>query len=253
MGIPPSRQGSTTLTTTHLKSLGFATVLSVALTVVVRSQFGVETFQCEGSTCELGSGTRWVLTGLVIVGSFIIAGGFLWSARLEARGNLDPLANWTIPDAQQIVEVVFVIGAGLATYWLALNGPSIEGEDVRQVNQWANDLRNFRSESAATTNLVPARLTWFIIGGALATPFAFSFGTMVGREFYGRRRRKASAALAKGAATAAAAAPPMLGRSSLDIDHFELASDSGSSDSGFSEDGFDIDLNGIDNTIDAEE
>ena len=81
-----------------------------------------------------------------------------------------------------------MLGAGLITYWLLLNGPSIEAVEVRQVNQLATSLREFRLEAGEpVTNLVPSRLTWFVIGAVLSGPFWFSFGSMIGRELYGRR------------------------------------------------------------------
>ena len=38
---------------------------------------------------------------------------------------------------------------------------------------------------------VPSRLTWFTVGAVLGAPLMFSFGNMVGREWYGRKRRQA--------------------------------------------------------------
>ena len=165
-----------------------AIVLSIALTVIVRTQFGDETFFCDGVECTLGSGTRWVLTGLSIGGPFLAVTGYLWSMWLDDRDQLGPAAKWSIPDAEQIFEVLSVLGAGLITYWLLLNGPSIEAVEVRQVNQLAASLREFRLEAGEpVTNLVPSRLTWFVIGAILSGPFWFSFGSMIGRELYGRR------------------------------------------------------------------
>lgn len=212
------------MSTSRLKSLAFATIAAVVLTIVVRSQFGEESFFCDGSVCELGSGTRWLLTGLVVVGTFIGTAGFRWSAMLERRGSLDPAAKWAIPDAEQIIEVATVIGAGLASYWLLLNGPSIEADDVRQVNQWANDLRNFRrEENTAPTDLVPTSFTWFVVGGVLSLPFAFSFGSMIGREFFGRRRRKLQRSTAAPTETEPfVAGAPMLGRAAIDVDDHEF-------------------------------
>ncbi len=228
--------------------------MAAVLTIVVRSQFGEETFLCDGSRCELGSGTRWLLTGVALFGSFIATAGFRWSSMLERRGSLDPSAKWAVPDAEQILEVLSVIGAGLVTYWLVLNGPSIESVEVRQVNQWANDLRNFRlEENTASTVLVPSRRTWFLIGGVLSLPFAFSFGAMVGREFFGRRRRKATIAAHENADLESSEYPapseslPMLGRASIDLDEdaaleeFDLA-------------GFEIELQSdLDEALDADD
>lgn len=244
-------------------------MVSLALTLLVRSRFGEETFLCDGSTCVLGSGTRWLLTGVAVLGTFIGTAGFRWSSMLERRGSLDPLAKWPVPDAEQILEILSVIGAGVATYWLLLNGPSIESVDVRQVNEWANDVRNFRlEENTASTNLVPSRQTWFLIGGVLSLPFAFSFGAMVGREFFGRRRRKAmKAANAQARADfdaheAAANAgrerdagdqdsefptPPMLARASIDLGEDDALEE-------FDLDRFEIELdNELDEALDADD
>lgn len=163
----------------------------MVLTFFVRRIFGDETFICDGSECTLGSGPRWLLTGVAFFGPFLAVAGFRWSEMLERRGRLAPEAKWQIPDAEQILEIVTVILAGLLTYWLVLNGPSTELVEGGRLNGWANDVRNFRREEGTPeTELVPSRLTWFIIGGLLSVPFLFSFGSMIGREWFGRRRRK---------------------------------------------------------------
>ena len=164
----------------------------MVLTFVIRSRFGDEVFVCDGERCSLGSGTKWLATGLSLIVPFLAALGFEWSRMLERRNMLDPTTKWAVPDAEQIFEGLAVLIAGLFTYWLVLNGPASEGVEVRQVNAWANDLRNFRLEDGEpSTTLVPARTTWFVIGAALAVPFFFSFGSMIGREVFGRQRRKA--------------------------------------------------------------
>ena len=178
-----------------MKSLAFASVLTIVLIVVVRSQLGGETFVCETGECTLGSGSRWLATGAVFSLAFLATAGFRWSAMLERNDRLDPLAKWSVPDAEQILEVVSVFIAGFLAYRLALGGPSIELDEVGRINQWANALRNFRLEDGApSTDLVPSRLTWFLIGSILMLPFGFSFGSVIGREFFGYRRRKAQAA-----------------------------------------------------------
>ncbi len=241
------------------------------LTIVVRSQFGEETFLCNGSACVLGSGTRWLFTGVAIASAFVGTAGYRWSARLERRGRLDPTTKWAVPDAQEIVEVLFVILAALATYWLVLNGPSIERLEVRQVNQWANDLRNFRlEENTVATDLVPTSRTWFVVGAILATPFAFSFGAMIGREFFGWRRRKAAPDAGEDfapTATPMTVAPPALSRASFDLDDsdptdideldsasLDTADDDASSVETFDLDRFEIELeNDLDSTADSDD
>ena len=174
-----------------MKFLVIAVLVAVGLTYVVRGQFGTETFVCDGSDCESASGTKSLLTGVAAVGPIIAALGFLWSDVLLQRNRLGPTAKWAVPDFEQILEVLAVLLAGLASYWLILNGPSIEAVDVRQVNQWANDLRNFRAdEFTPDSGLVPAALTWIVIGAILSGPFWFSFGSMIGRETVGRKSRK---------------------------------------------------------------
>ncbi len=176
------------------KTFIIAAVIAVVLTIFMRSRFGDEVLLCEGQPCDLGSGTKWLATGLSLIGPFFAAAGFEWARLLENRNMLDPRAKWAVPDAEQILEGLAVLLAGLFTYWLILNGPANEGVDVRQVSAWANDLRNFRlEEGLPETNLVPARTTWFVIGAALAVPFFFSFGSMLGREVFGRQRNTAMA------------------------------------------------------------
>ena len=183
------------MTESRLKSLAFATVLAIVLIVIVRSQLGDETFVCDTGECTLGSGSRWLATGAAFSLPFLATAGFRWSGMLERNDRLDPVAKWSVPDAEQILEVLAVLGAGFLAYRLALGGPSIELDEVGRINQWANDVRNFRLEDGApSTDLVPSRLTWFLIGSIFMLPFAFSFGSVVGREFFGYRRRKAQAA-----------------------------------------------------------
>ena len=100
-----------------------------------------------------------------------------------------------IPDGEQILEVLSVLAAGLFTYWFIRNGPVIEPArplDIGRPNTWALDIRNFRLEDGerALTE-VPTTRSWFLMGAVLGAPFAISFGSMLGREFYGWRRRRA--------------------------------------------------------------
>jgi len=172
---------------------------ALVLTWQAHARTGDETFVCtDVGECALGSGWSWLLTGAALAGPFIALLGAAWERRQHYRNRLGPFAHRAIPDGQQIGEVLGVLGAGLLTYWLVRNGPSIEPAtplDIGRANSWALDVRNFRLEDGANeVTSVPNRRSWFLIGAVLFAPFAMSFGTMLGREFYGRRRRKAQKA-----------------------------------------------------------
>lgn len=173
-----------------------AALSALILTWQVHARTGDETFICQDvGSCSLGSGGSWLLTGVTLTGPFIAALGVAWSRRHHNNARLGPFAYRAVPDGEQIFEILAVLGAGLFTYWFVRNGPSIEPAeplDIGRVNGWALDIRNLRLEDgAAEVTSVPSRLAWFIIGTALGAPFAMSFGTMAGREFYGFRRRRA--------------------------------------------------------------
>lgn len=180
-----------------------AVLASLILTLQVHGRTGDETFICEDvGECALGSGWSWLLTGAALTGPFLALLGAAWERRQHYRDRLGPFAHRAIPDGQQIGEVLGVLGAGLLSYWLIRNGPSIEPAtplDIGRVNNWALDVRNFRLEDGAPeVTTVPSRFSWFLIGAVLFAPFGLSLGTMLGREFYGRRRRKAQRALDEG-------------------------------------------------------
>lgn len=173
-----------------------AVVFAVILTWQVHSRFGNETFTCSDTgECMLGSGASWLLTGATLIGPFLTLLGAAWSRRLHYENKLGPFSYRAIPDGEQILETLAVLSAGLFTYWFIRNGPSIDPArplDITIPNTWALDIRNVRLPDGVTeVTSVPTRLSWFIIGMVLSAPFAFSFGTMLGREFYGRRRRVA--------------------------------------------------------------
>lgn len=173
------------------KACALTTVVAIVLTWQVHSRSGDETFVCDGETCVLGSGASWLFTGMTVLGPVIGLLGFFWTRRLQQSDRLGPFSHRAVPDLEQIVEVFSVLGAGLATYWLVRNGPSIEAIDVGRPNTWVLNLREWTAEDGeAVSTLVPNRRTWFAIGAILAAPFAFSFGSMLGREWYGRQRRK---------------------------------------------------------------
>jgi hypothetical protein len=146
---------------------------------------GNESFICESGLCELGSSLSWLLSGATLIGPFITLLGVLWSRWLHRRDRLGPFAYRAIPDGEQIAEVLAVLGAGLASYWIATRGPTIESVQVRAPNRWVTG----RLEESGK-DLVPTRTAWFLIGAVLFAPFAFSFGSMASREWYGRIRRK---------------------------------------------------------------
>ena len=176
-----------------------AALSALLLTWQVHSRTGDETFQCiDVGDCSLGSGLSWLLTGVTITGSVLALVGAAWSRRLHNKNKLGPFAHSHIPDGEQILEILAVLGAGLFTYWFVRNGPSIEPAlpiDIGRPNTWALDVRNVRlADGAAEVTSVPSRLSWFIVGSVLGAPFALSFGSMISREFYGLRRRKAQRA-----------------------------------------------------------
>ena len=182
---------------TIVKTAPIAVIVAFISTRWVRGRFGDESFVCETGACDLGSGLTWLLSGVTILGPFIALAGFFWSRRLHLKQQLGPFSSRAIPDSEQIGEVLMVAAAALASYWLMLNGPSIEPVTIGQPNTFVETLREFRAPEQLTAedrvklNEVPSRRTWFLIGTLLGTPFTFSLGTLLGREWYGRKRRKA--------------------------------------------------------------
>lgn len=167
-------------------------LVALFLTWQVHRRAGDESFICDtGAVCALGSGGSWLLTGVTLTGPFVALLGFAWSRWLHRRDKLGPFSPRAIPDSEQMVEVFAVLGAGLATYWLLGNGASIEAADLDQLgrpNSWLIDGRDIASDEPVDA-FVPTRFTWFQIGTILSAPFAFSLGSMLGREWYGRQRR----------------------------------------------------------------
>ncbi len=175
-----------------VKTLPVAALISIILTWQIHARSGDETFVCEGAECELGSGLSWLLTGAALTGPFVALLGVAWTRRLHQRDRLGPFSYRAIPDSEQILEVLAVLAAGVASYWLIRNGPMIEPADVDSVgrpNSWILDARELRDEFTTNT-LVPNRRNWFTIGAVLGAPFSFSLGSMLAREWYGRLRRR---------------------------------------------------------------
>ena len=167
-------------------------VIALVLRSIVGAQTGTETFGCESGVCTMDSGLASLLNGATWIGPFIALLGFTWSRRQHHNGSLGPFANRSIQDGEEIFEVFLVLAAGLFTYWYIRNGPSIEAIDIGAPNTWAQSVIDFRREDGvAATNLVPTGGAWFLIGAVLVSPFAISFGTLLGREWYGIFRRRA--------------------------------------------------------------
>jgi len=190
---------------TLVKALPLALIAAFFATRRVRGRFGDETFLCDtGSQCDLGSGMTWLLSGVTILGPFIAVAGFMWTRRLHHSNRLGPFSHRYIPDGEQILEVLAVLAAAAISYRLILGGPSIEWVSpsgdltlATRPNQFAQWLREFRApdilDADARDKLgkVPSRRTWFLIGTIFGGPFMFGLGSMLGREWYGRKRRKA--------------------------------------------------------------
>ena len=124
----------------------FTAIVAAVLTWQVHSRLGDETFQCpDVGECTLGSGLSWLLTGAAVPGAILAVLGAAWSRRLHNRNKLGPFVRSYIPDGEQILEVLGVLGAGLFTYWFVRNGPSIEPAlplDIGRPNTWAIDVQN---------------------------------------------------------------------------------------------------------------
>lgn len=174
-----------------------AAIASLLLTWQVHRRSGDEQFLCDGVECSLGSSASWLLTGVTMIGPFVALVGFFWSRRLHYQSRLGPFSKRAIPDGEEILEVFAVLAAALISYWLLLNGPSIEAVDIDKPNTWAQNLREYRAPDELTAEQrqslkeVPTRFTWFVIGLLGSAPFMFSLGSMLGREWYGRKRRQA--------------------------------------------------------------
>lgn len=175
---------------TLLRTLPMAMFSAIVGTWIVHGRTGDETFVCDTGRCSLGSGASWLLTGVTLVAPSVMIVGFLWSRRLHHQGTLGPFAYRPIPDAEQIIEVLGVLAAGVLAWLIATRGPTIEAVEVNAPNSWFEG----RVRAEDPTGLVPARRSWFAIGAVLSAPFAFSLGSMFGREWYARVRRRSQPA-----------------------------------------------------------
>lgn len=177
------------MTDNRLVRLGPPIAFAIALitTLIVHNRAGDETFLCEGSRCSLGSGASWFFTGITVLGPFFALAGALWTQRSERRGLRGAKGRRLIPDSEEIIEVLWIFAAGYVSYRLILDGPSIEAVDVRRPNTWLGDRIGTGTNGQPLT---PSRRTWFLVGVLLSSPFAFSFGGALGREWYAYRDRK---------------------------------------------------------------
>lgn len=177
-----------------LRALPVALIVGLLLTWMVHRRAGDEQLICAtGEICSLGSGGSWLLTGVALPGALVALAGFAWSRHLHRRDRLGPFSRRAIPDGEQILEVISVLAAGWFSWWLIRNGGSIEAADIDELarpNSWLIEARDIRSDEPID-RFIPDRSTWFLVGAVLAAPFAFSLGSMIGREWYGRIRRSA--------------------------------------------------------------
>ena len=160
---------------------------ALMMTWVVHRRGGDEVFLCEGSRCALGSGASWFFTGMTFIGAWFVFAGALWTQRAERRGYRGPHGRRLIPDSEEIIEVLWVLAAAYLSYRILKGGPSIEAIDVRRPNTWLLDSRGFGDNGEP---LVPSRRAWFFAGALLSSPFAFSFGGALAREWYAYQDRK---------------------------------------------------------------
>lgn len=180
-----------TTTPFPLKAIPLAAAVSIIATWQIHTRAGDESFVCGDGPCTLGSGASWLLTGVAMTAPLVALLGVAWTRRLHLQQRLGPFEDRAIPDGEEIFEVVVVLLAGLATFWLTRNGPMIEAVPgkVGRPNTWVLNAAEWTSDETPT-NLVPSRANWFLIGAILGAPFAFSFGSMLARERYRRLRRR---------------------------------------------------------------
>jgi hypothetical protein len=176
-----------------VKTLPIAAVIALITTLLVRGWAEANTFLCDESRCAFDAASTWLPSGVTIVSPFIAVLGFMFARRLHYRDRLGPFSHRAIPDSEQILEVLSVLGAGALSYWVLRNGPTIEAVDIGRINVLAADILG---ENDVPSLLVPDGRSWFAVGAILSAPFAFSLGSMLGREWYGRKRRKAQDQLA---------------------------------------------------------
>ena len=170
------------------RALAITFLAIVVSTSIVHARAGNEIFLCADGRCELGSGASWALTGVTVAGPILAVAGFTWSRSLHQRDRLGPFSYRQIPDGEEILEGLGVIVAGLGSWWLIRNGSQSVALEVGFPNDMLTDRLGV---DEAGRPLVPARRTWFLVGALLGAPFAFSLGSMIGREWFGRQRRRA--------------------------------------------------------------
>ena len=160
-----------------------ALIATVVLVALVHSRAGDELAVCEGEPCPLGSGASWIWTGAAVAAPACVWAGLAWTRRLHRRNDLGPFAHRAIPDVEEIAEILMVVIAIGISYLLIRNGPAVPIVEATWPNSWLTE----RLGREGRYWLVPSRSTWFLVGSLMAAPLAFSFGTAIGREWFGRR------------------------------------------------------------------
>lgn len=174
--------------TTQQRAITAAGVLatSLILTAIVHQRGGDELIRCETGECAVGSGASWIWTGITLVAPWVVTGAFLRARWLHQRGRLGPFSKRLVPDIEEIVEIISVLVVAYLGYRLIRGGWTFPIIESGRPNEFLEG--HLGRESGLP--LVPTRTTWFLFGALVSSPFAFAFGAMAGREWYGWRRRR---------------------------------------------------------------
>lgn len=168
---------------------GGAVVTGVVLALLVHIWGGDEVALCDGAartSCPIGSGASWTWTSALLFAPLFALGGFLWTDQLHRTNQLGPFAYAPIPDWEELLEGIAVLVAALMSYLVIRVGPKTPMVDT----SWMNSLLSGHLGTEAGADLVPSRRSWFVVGAILSAPFAFSFGSAVGREWFRWKRRR---------------------------------------------------------------
>ena len=161
-------------------------VLAIVLVVaIVHARGGNERAICGSDPCEVGSSLSWLATGAAVTAPPLAWAGVAWARRLHDREDLGPFAKRSIPDIEEMAELAWFVLSVVLVYLVIRNGPTIPIIDPSWPNTWLDG----RLGTELGRDLVPSRLSWFLVGSLLTSPAAFSAGTAAGREWYGRRGR----------------------------------------------------------------
>lgn len=158
-------------------------VAILVLVLLIHARGGDEQAICEGQPCVVGSGASWLATGAAVAAPPLVWAGVVWTRRLDTRDDLGPFARRAVPDIEEMAEVVWFLVAVVLSYLLIRRGPTIPIVD----SSWPNSWLEGRLGTEGGHDLVPSRLSWFMVGALLAMPAGFSAGTAAGREWFGRR------------------------------------------------------------------